>query len=161
MLSSSGQRGAALGVSLVFLLVTTLGAATAVQIAATQERMAANNRFRIDSFQAAETGLRIAEAALAADFSAFASPCTGVTCNIEASILDIDATIAPTGWTRVGASSDTNGMEVWYRIINLGVTSAPAKVATAAPGILYRIVVVAHRGSARTVLEGVYVHSQA
>lgn len=58
---SEAQTGAALFVSLVFLLVLTLIGITGTQIASLQEKMASNLRDRNLAFQAAETALRTAE----------------------------------------------------------------------------------------------------
>jgi len=56
------QRGVALVVSLVFLLVLTIIGVTAMQSATLQERMAGNARDRNVAFQAGERALRAAEA---------------------------------------------------------------------------------------------------
>ncbi|TVP89740.1 MAG: pilus assembly protein PilX [Pseudomonadaceae bacterium] len=156
------QKGAALAVSLIFLLLLTMTAVAAVQGASSQERMASNIKFKNDSFQAAEAGLRLAEEALAADFAEFSSPCSGAGCNVEGSVFDLDTRARPSAeWVEIGPSSQTNNMTVWYRVINLGQSNAPAQVPSNAPGTLYRIVVVSFRGSTRTVLESVYVRSEA
>ena len=55
------QRGGALIISLVFLLVITLMAVTSMRSTTLQERMAGNTRDRNLAFQAAESGLREAE----------------------------------------------------------------------------------------------------
>lgn len=155
------QQGVALAISLIFLLITTLAAVSAVRLSATQERMAANTRFKIDSFQAAEAALRVAEKVIQDDPAAFAQVCSGAGCNVEQSIFDVDSVTAPLGWQVITASPQTNGMTLWYRIINLGESHAPVNVLSAAPGTLYKIVVVSFRGATRTILETVYVHSQA
>jgi type IV pilus assembly protein PilX len=59
-----GQRGAALLVSLIFLLLMSLIGVMAMQGATMQERMAGNTRDRHLAFQAAEAALREAEAFL-------------------------------------------------------------------------------------------------
>ena len=156
------ERGAALAVSLIFLLLMTIAAVAAVQSSSSQERMAANVKFKNDSFQAAEAGLREAEVDLFDNFASFATACSGAGCNVEQSIFDVSTTTPPsTEWTEISPSADTNNMTVWYRIINLGQAEAPANVSTNAPGNLYRVVVVSFRGSTRTVLESVYVRSEA
>lgn len=155
------QQGIALVISLIFLLITTLAALSAVQLSANQERMAANTRFKVDSFQAAEAALRVAEKIIQDDPAAFALTCSGASCNVEESIFDIDSVTAPVGWQVISASAQTNGMTLWYRIINLGESHAPVNVLSAAPGTLYKIVVVSFRGATRTILETVYVRSQA
>ncbi|MCL5043567.1 MAG: PilX N-terminal domain-containing pilus assembly protein [Gammaproteobacteria bacterium] len=159
---SDRQRGAALAVSLIFLLLMTLAAVTAVQGSASQERMAANIQFKNDSFQAAEAGLRQAEADLLDNLAHFAVPCSGAGCNVEQSIFDLSSHSRPSAdWVKISPSVHTNDMTVWYRVINLGQASAPVQSPLAAPGTLYRVVVVAFRGSTRTVLESVYVRTEA
>lgn len=57
-----GQRGSALIVSLLILVVLTLIGVTAVSTSGLEERMAGNNRDRDMAFEAAEVGLRAGEA---------------------------------------------------------------------------------------------------
>lgn len=58
------QRGVALVIALIFLLVLTMIGVSAMQTTTIQERMAGNVRDRNVAFQAAEAGLRDAEAEL-------------------------------------------------------------------------------------------------
>lgn len=55
------QRGAALIISLIFLLLMTLIGVSSMQSTTLQERMAGNTRDRNLAFQAAEAGLRAGE----------------------------------------------------------------------------------------------------
>lgn len=55
------ERGSALLVSLVFLLLLTMIGISSIQDSTLQERMAGNNHDREAAFQAAEAGLRAAE----------------------------------------------------------------------------------------------------
>ena len=57
----TGQRGAALIISLIFLLLMTLIGVTSMQTTTMQERMAGNTRDRNLALQAAEAGLREGE----------------------------------------------------------------------------------------------------
>jgi len=59
------QRGAALAVGLILLVVLTLLGVSAYLIATQQERMAGNTRDRLRAFEAAETSLRDCESVLA------------------------------------------------------------------------------------------------
>lgn len=61
---ASGQRGAVLVISLIFLLIMTLIGATAIRNTTLDEKMTGNTRDQDVSFQAAEVGLREAEARL-------------------------------------------------------------------------------------------------
>ncbi|SDU20450.1 pilus assembly PilX family protein [Halopseudomonas salegens] len=156
------ERGAALAVSLIFLLLMTMAAIAAVQAASSQERMAANSKFSNDSLQAAEAGLRQAEVDLFDNFAGFATPCSGADCNIDASIYDPATQSRPSNqWIEISPSTETNNMTLWYRVINLGQSNTPVNIARPAPGTLYRVVVVSFRGSTRTVLEAIYVQSEA
>lgn len=58
----TGQRGAALVISLVFLLLLTLFAITAVNTSTLEEKMAGNIRDAHIAFQSTESALRAAEA---------------------------------------------------------------------------------------------------
>lgn len=152
------QHGAALIISLMLLVLLTLSSVAGIKASSSQERMAGNAKFRNDSFQAAEAGLRIAEQALIAAPQSVGPPCLAEQCNLEASALDIDHLASPgSGWVAVTPSRDTNHMNVWYRITALGETLAPANIGSQAPGQLYRIVAVSFRGTSRTVLEAVHV----
>jgi type IV pilus assembly protein PilX len=62
--SSARQRGAALVVGLILLLVLTLLAVTGMNTATTELIMAGNEQFRQNAFQAAETGIEQALATL-------------------------------------------------------------------------------------------------
>lgn len=57
----NSQRGAALIVSLVFLLLLTLIGVVSIEDSTLQERMAGNTRDYETAFQGAETALRVAE----------------------------------------------------------------------------------------------------
>jgi len=63
--TAARQRGSALIVSLLILVVLTLIGVTAVSTSGLEERMAGNNRDRQVAFQAAEVGLRAGEAFVA------------------------------------------------------------------------------------------------
>jgi type IV pilus assembly protein PilX len=60
----SYQRGAALIVSLLFLLILTVIGVTAVQVATLEEKMSSNLRAQSLAFQAAESALRAGEQAV-------------------------------------------------------------------------------------------------
>ncbi|KXX66175.1 PilX N-terminal domain-containing pilus assembly protein [Marichromatium gracile] len=64
--SQRAQRGVALIVSLIFLLVMTLAGVTAMQVTSLQETMASNSHQRTLAFQGAEACLRDAEVFLQA-----------------------------------------------------------------------------------------------
>ena len=65
--TSHAQRGMALLVSLVFLLLLTLIGISSMQNATLQEKMASSVTLRNQSFQIAEAALRIGESAVQLD----------------------------------------------------------------------------------------------
>jgi type IV pilus assembly protein PilX len=79
------QRGAALVVALIMLLVMTVLGITAMQVTRMEERMAGNSRDVNLAFQAAEAGLRDAEARILAGPQPMAT-CAAVPC----ALWDID-----------------------------------------------------------------------
>jgi type IV pilus assembly protein PilX len=66
MTTAQRQRGAALGVALILLVLVTLIGLAAIRGVTVQQRMTANFSDRQVGFQAAEAGLRAGEAAVAA-----------------------------------------------------------------------------------------------
>ena len=152
------QQGAALIISLMLLVLLSLSSVAGIKASLSQERMAGNRKAGNDSFQAAETGLRLAETALIAAPHLVAASCAAEPCDLEDEALDIDHLASPgSGWIAVTSGRDTNGMSVWYRITSLGRTLAPVNSRSQAPGELYRIVAVSFRGTNRTVLEAIHV----
>lgn len=71
------QRGSALIISLVFLLLLTMIGITSIQDSTLQERMAGNERDRNLAFQAAEASLREGEAYLREESQVFTASGTG------------------------------------------------------------------------------------
>lgn len=67
-----GQRGAVLGIGLLFLLVLTLLGTALMQSTTMQERMAGGVQDRNRALQAAETALNVAEAWIASSVAPFA-----------------------------------------------------------------------------------------
>jgi type IV pilus assembly protein PilX len=155
------EDGSALVVSLIFMLLLTLVGLAGIQSSTNQERMAANVKFKNDTLQAAEAGLRVAENILEDHFAMnlpLPAPCVNEGCNLTAAALDIDSVGKPgSGWWELPATPRFNNARTWYRIQTLGESLAPAKVPGERAGHLYRIEVVSYIGTTRTVLESVYV----
>lgn len=160
--SRSAQTGAALAISLVLLLMTTLTALAGIGMSTGQERMANNVKLKNDSFQAAESGLRHVEEQVRSN--ALLLPlaiCSQAGCELPAAALDPDHLSAPgPDWLPVPAAVTGNGMGAWYRIVRLGDSTIPANMAAAAPSTLYRISVVSYKGATRTVLESIYAFTR-
>lgn len=88
--SIASQRGAALAVSLILLLILTVLGASSVQSTLLDEKMAANYKDRDAAFQAAEAALRFAETVI-----------------LNTSASDFSDT---TKWPNVGSLSSTGGL---------------------------------------------------
>lgn len=160
------QGGSALVVSLVFLLLLSLVALAGVQGSTSQERMAANLKFKNDTLQSAEAVLRLVEAGVNDQSIRLPHPgdplafCAASDCDLDPLILDLDHTHLPAGWKRVSAAAAGNEADAWYRIVLLGHSDIPANVAASSPSTLYRVFVVSFKGTSRTVLEGTYAFSR-
>lgn len=75
------QRGAALVIALIMLLVMTVLGLTAMQVTRMEERMAGNSRDVNLAFQGAEAGLRDSEARIAA-MTTRPLPCSSAPCQV-------------------------------------------------------------------------------
>lgn len=151
------QQGMALFVSLIFLLLLTIIGVVGMQNATLQEKMAGNSKFKNESLQYAESGLRAGEDviadAVAEGTSLICDACVGSQCNV------------PT-WGQASASS--GACYVWrsspnslFYIQNLGQSTAAINVQTGSSATLYRVTSVASVGNATTALESIYaVQSQ-
>ncbi|MET0279741.1 MAG: PilX N-terminal domain-containing pilus assembly protein [Steroidobacteraceae bacterium] len=105
------QRGVALIVALVLLLIVTLLAVGSMRGTALQERMSANMYDRSLTFQRSEAALRAAETAITADWrianlgGVDCSVATGIACPVvPANAFTSDAT----NWTVAGGQHDVN-----------------------------------------------------
>jgi len=150
----AGQRGMVLLVSLVFLLLLTLLGISSMQNATLQEKMAGSVTVRNQSFQLAESVLRLGETSIRTGF-VLAACTTPASCAPPAeSTTVINAGNGASGAVWVAAGGGL------YAIQNLGTTAAPIKPAgTCNSGIvtMYRVTAVANQsGPSRTVLESIY-----
>ncbi|SIS04960.1 type IV pilus assembly protein PilX [Aquipseudomonas alcaligenes] len=151
------QRGMALFVSLIFLLLLTIIGVVGMQNATLQEKMAGNSKFKNESLQYAESGLRVGEDviadALAEGNSLVCDACVGSQCNVPV-------------WGQASASAGV--CYVWrsapnslFYIQNLGQSTAAINVESGSSATLYRVTAVASVGNATTALESIYaVQSQ-
>lgn len=156
------QSGSALIISLVLLLLVTLTAVAGISDSLVQERMAHNVKLRHDSFQAAETGLRYVEQQVRANSLVLpVSDCVLADCEVSAAALAADPVLALNAdWVALPAAIAGNHSQVWYRVVRLGDSMLPANLSAGAASTLYRVSVVSHRGSTRTLLEGVYAFTR-
>ncbi|AIC22432.1 MULTISPECIES: pilus assembly PilX family protein [Pseudomonas] len=145
------QRGMALLMSLVFLLLLTLIGISSMQNATLQEKMSGGLWLRNQSFQAAEMALRIGESAVQQD--SYSLPvCTGGQC-------------APPGESAVISAAGHNGHSgvTWiatgngfYGVQNIGTALGAVNVPSNTSATLYRVTAVGLAGHSRSVLESIY-----
>lgn len=148
----SRQRGIVLLVSLVFLLLLTLVGLSSMQGAISQEKITGSVRQRNQSFQSAESGLRLGEVAMGIPGFGL-RPCGSL------------VACAPPGESAsvTGPGTDPLSMITWvsmrggvYGIQNIGLGVGLAHLPAETPATLYRVTAVGISGHSRTVLEAVY-----
>jgi type IV pilus assembly protein PilX len=150
--TSHAQRGMALLVSLVFLLLLTLIGISSMQNATLQEKMAGSVTLRNQSFQGAEAALRVGESAVQLD--SYSLPvCSGTSqCAppAEASVITAAGFNSTSGVTWIAAG---NG---FYGVQNIGTTLTAVNVPSNTSAALYRVTAVAIAGNSRSVVESIY-----
>lgn len=146
------QRGMALLVSLVFLLLLTLIGLSSMQSATLQEKMTSSVMQRNQSFQMAEAALRVGESAVQVE--TYSLPvCTATQCAPPAE----SATL-----TAAGRNSSSGVLWVaaaggFYGVQNIGTTLTAVNVPLNTSATLYRITAVAVVGNnQRSVVESIY-----
>ncbi|OLF52285.1 pilus assembly protein PilX [Pseudomonas chlororaphis] len=141
----------ALLISLVFLLLLTLIGISSMQNATLQEKMAGGLWLRNQSFQAAETALRIGESAVQQD--RYSLPvCAGSQCAPpgEAAVVGAAGHNSHSGATWIATD---NG---FYAVQNIGTTLGAVNVPSNTSATLYRVTAVGLAGHSRSVLESIY-----
>jgi type IV pilus assembly protein PilX len=150
-MTAKSERGMALLVSLVFLLLLTLIGISSMQNATLQEKMAGSVTLRNQSFQVAEAALRIGESAV--QLSAYSLPvCSGTQClpPAESSVVIAAGLNSNSGVTWIAAGSG------FYGVQNVGTTLTAINVPSNTSATLYRVTAVAQVGTSRSVLESIY-----
>ncbi|WP_085726142.1 PilX N-terminal domain-containing pilus assembly protein [Pseudomonas sp. R37(2017)] len=146
------QRGMALLVTLVFLLLLTLTGLSSMQSATLQEKMAGSVALRNQSFQSAEAALRVGESGVQRD--SYALPvCSGIVqCAPPAESLTITAAgfNATSGVTWIASG---NG---FYGVQNIGVSEDAVNVPINTQATLYRVTAIGIAGHSRSVVESIY-----
>lgn len=146
------QRGMALLVSLVFLLLLTLIGLSSMQNATLQEKMAASVTLRNQSFQGAESALRVGESAV--QLEAYSRPvCSGTTqCAppVESSTITGAGFNSTSGVTWIASGSG------FYGVQNIGTTLGAVNVPSNTSTTLYRVTAVGIVGNSRSVVESIY-----
>lgn len=155
---SDAQRGSALPLILVLLLLLTMMALGGVSDSVLQERMA-HNKQRVNlSFQAAESGLRHAEQQLrSGELSLPVGVCLDLACEVPVALQDSGP--GP-GWHPVPAAVAGNDAAVWFHILRLGDSTLAVNPSAGVGSTLYRVLVLSRRDSTQTLLEAVYAHSR-
>ncbi len=147
------QRGMALLVSLVFLLLLTLIGLSSMQSATLQEKMTSSVMQRNQSFQLAEAALRVGESAVQVETYSLPACTTTIQCAPPTE----SATI-----TAAGRNSSSGVLWVaaaggFYGVQNIGTTLAAVNVPVNTSATLYRITAVAVVGNnQRSVVESIY-----
>lgn len=155
-LPSICQRGMALLVSLVFMLLLSLIGMAAMVSATLQEKMSAGVQHANHSFQAAEAALGSGEAWLQIQWGRV-MPCTSpASCNPPPEVrTQAVPGIDPASGVRW--ISVANGL---YGVQNLGPSITPAHLPVTTTTRLYRVTGIGWHGQSRTVLESIYARYQ-
>ncbi|WP_247254683.1 pilus assembly PilX family protein [Pseudomonas moorei] len=146
------QRGMALLVSLIFLLLLTLIGVSSMQNATLQEKMAGSVSLRNQSFQGAEAALRVGESAIRRDSYALPVCSDGVQCAPPAE----SSTITSAGFNATSGVMWVASGKGFYGVQNIGVTRDAVNVPINTQATLYRITAVGIAGYSRSVVESIY-----
>jgi type IV pilus assembly protein PilX len=146
------QRGMALLVSLVFLLLLTLIGISSMQNATLQEKMAGSVGLRNQSFQSAEALLRVGESAVQLDSYSLAV-CSGTSqCAPPAE----SSTVKAAGFNSTSGVTWIASGTGFYGVQNIGTTLTAVNVPSNTSATLYRVTAVGITGNARSVVESIY-----
>lgn len=148
----SWQAGMVLPVSLVFLLLLALIGLSSMQGAISQEKIAGGVRLRNQSFQSAESGLRLGESAVQTPGFDLRLCGSVATCGppSESIWVTVPGTDPASTITWIGMKDGVYGIQ------NLGSGVGLAHLPPDIPATLYRVTAVGISGHSRTVLEVVY-----
>jgi type IV pilus assembly protein PilX len=146
------QRGMALLVSLIFLLLLTLIGVSSMQNATLQEKMAGSVSLRNQSFQGAEAALRVGESAVRRDSYALPVCSGGLQCAPPAE----SSTITSAGFNATSGVMWVASGKGFYGVQNIGVTRDAVNVPINTQATLYRITAVGIAGYSRSVVESIY-----
>ncbi|MGO4313019.1 PilX N-terminal domain-containing pilus assembly protein [Pseudomonas sp. KB_15] len=146
------QRGMALLVSLVFLLLLTLIGLSSMQSATLQEKMAGSVALRNQSFQSAEAALRVGESGVQREN--YALPvCSGL---VQCAPPSESSTITAAGFNASSGVTWIASGNGFYGVQNIGVSRGAVNVPINTPATLYRVTAVGIAGHSRSVVESIY-----
>jgi type IV pilus assembly protein PilX len=146
------QKGMALMISLVFLLLLSLAGLSSMQDAVSQQKSAGSAWHRNQSLQSAESGLRLGESSLRRAAAAWPLCASVMTCGPPGE----SASVTGLGTHPVSAVkwlAMTNGL---YGVQSLGPTTGLPHLLPQAAAPLFRVTAVGISGQVRTVLEAMY-----
>ncbi|AZE87506.1 pilus assembly PilX family protein [Pseudomonas orientalis] len=146
------QAGMVLLVSLVFLLLLSLVGLSSMQGAISQQKVASSLWQRNQSFQTAESGLRLGELAVRRVGLALPLCHSIISC---APPTDAFSVVGP-GPNPVSAVNWVAFKDGVYGVQSLGVGKGQAHLPPHAPAALFRVTAVGLGGQSRAVLETVY-----
>ena len=148
-MTSQAQRGMALLVSLVFLLLLTMIGLSSMQNATLQEKMAGSVSLRNHSFQGAEAALRVGESAVQLD--SYSLPvCSQCAPPAEATSITAAGLNSSSGVTWIASGTG------FYGVQNIGTTLNAVNVPSNTSATLYRVTAVGIAGNSRSVVESIY-----
>lgn len=146
------QRGIALLVSLVFLLLLTLIGLSSMQSATLQEKMAGSVALRNQSFQRAEAALRVGESTVQRD--SYALPvCSGT---VQCAPPSESSTITAAGFNASSGVTWITSGNGFYGVQNIGDSQDAVNVPINTRAMLYRVTAVGIAGHSRSVVESIY-----
>jgi type IV pilus assembly protein PilX len=146
------QRGMALLVSLVFLLLLTLIGLSSMQSATLQEKMAGSVVLRNQSFQSAEAALRVGEGTVQRD--SYALPvCSGI---IQCAPPSESSSITAAGFNATSGVTWIASGNGFYGVQNIGDSRDAVNVPINTRATLYRVTAVGIAGHSRSVVESIY-----
>ncbi|VVM92563.1 PilX N-terminal domain-containing pilus assembly protein [Pseudomonas fluorescens] len=146
------QRGMALLVSLVFLLLLTLIGLSSMQSATLQEKMAGSVALRTQSFQSAEAALRVGESTVQRD--SYALPvCSGI---IQCAPPSESTSITAAGFNATSGVTWIASGNGFYGVQNIGDSRGAVNVPINTQATLYRVTAVGISGHSRSVVESIY-----
>ena len=150
------QKGMALLVSLIFLMLLSLLGLGALENAGQQEKMAGSVRLAHQSFQVAESALRIGESWLHMQWADMAECVSMAHCAPPSEVK-----------TRLSPGIDPQSGVNWVRVADglygiqfLGRSSEALASSAGGSTHLYRVSGIGLRGQSRTVLETIYARYQ-
>lgn len=146
------QKGMALLISLVFLLLLTLIGVSSMQNATLQEKMTASLVLRNQSFQSAETVLRVGESAV--QRIGYSLPkCSGTR---QCAPPTESSTVSAAGFNAISGVTWIASASGFYGVQNLGVSEGVVNVPINTRVTLYRVTAVGIAGPSRSVVESIY-----